>query len=58
MPGVPLMYIVSRRYQIERLPDGGVRSSPLSFLPFRASNDVVERDLTDLIVFSREQAPA
>ena len=25
VPGVPLMYIVSRRYQIERLPDGGVR---------------------------------
>ncbi|CED84263.1 Predicted nucleic-acid-binding protein, contains PIN domain [Phaffia rhodozyma] len=23
VPGVPLMYIVSRRYQIERLPDGG-----------------------------------
>ncbi|KAL7411346.1 Fcf1-domain-containing protein [Mrakia frigida] len=23
VPGVPLMYIVSRRYQVERLPDGG-----------------------------------
>lgn len=23
VPGVPLMYVVKHRYQIERLPDGG-----------------------------------
>jgi hypothetical protein len=33
VPGVPLMYIVSRRYQVERLPDGGVRLFHLDSLP-------------------------
>lgn len=34
VPGVPLMYIVSRRYQVERLPDGGV-SPAFPFVPLR-----------------------
>lgn len=60
MPGVPLMYIVSRRYQIERLPDGGVRYSPFLLSAFQSAflGRVIKGHVSDLVGFLDEQAPA